>query len=381
MLNSLKPARFSIEFRLTAVSFLLNLAVETSLVFLPLYASSLSASNLEVGFIAASYGLAYFASSLLFGRLSDIYGRLAFIRLGLGASALAYLAQLVARSPLILLITRGILGFCLGVSAAAVMAYTYEKLKKVGGFSSYGALGWCIGAAFAAVVHSYTVLFVASAVSSLLAFGTVMTLTEAPENHSLQQVPRSLFPLNMIKENRKVYFALLARQLGANAVWAIFPLYLTGIGASKTWVAIMDGINMGGQFIAMRFVEQYNSARLFQVGLLLSMAIFGIFGIANNYLQVVPVQAVVAVAWSFMFVGSLSYLLKKNPEHGTVSGLLYSTIYLSAGIGPFVGGIVSQVWGFKALMFVSSVFSLLGFFLSLGISVPPAERGHSAEKH
>jgi DHA1 family multidrug resistance protein-like MFS transporter len=244
------------------------------------------------------------------------------------------------------------------------MAYTYENRKEIGSFVSYGSLGWLLGALAAAIIKEYQVLFLTSAATSILAFLVPLMLREEPASRI--RVP--VLPLSLIKANRKVYLAFIARQLGANAIWAIFPLYLTGIGASKLWIAILDGINMGGQFIAMRFVGKFNPVKLFQTGLLVSALVFVIYGIANNYLQLITVQIFLAIAWSSMFIGALNELLRKNSERGTATGLLYSSIYLSAGLGPFLGGSVTQVWGFAPLMYMGSSLSFLGFLFSRGLS-------------
>jgi len=347
------------------VSFLLNFAVEASGVFLPLYAKSIGSSNLEIGLIASTYGITFFLSSLWFGRQSDIQGRLRFIRIGLGVSAIAYLSQLVSRTPVTLLAARGFVGFCLGITSAAVMAYTYENEKQIGNFVSYGSLGWLFGALAAALLRDYGPLFLTSAVSSILAFLVSLTLREEP----ISRVQVAVLPLQIIKANRKVYLAFFIRQLGANAIWAIFPLYLADIGASRLWIAVLDIINNGGQFVAMRLIERFNPGKAFRAGLLISAVVFVIYGIANSYLQLIPVQIMLAIAWSSMFIGALSYLLRKNNDRGTVSGLLYSTIYLSAGLGPFLGGAIAQVSGFVTVMYFGSSLAFLSFLSSGGLSI------------
>lgn len=364
----------SLSSRLAFMSFLLNLGTEASGIFLPLYAGSVGSSNLEVGFIAASYGIAFFAASILFGRQSDLHGRLVFIRWGLGISAIAYLSQIIARTPVALMISRGSVGFGLGMASAVIMAYTYENDKQIGNFVSYGSLGWLFGAFIAAVVGNYEGLFVTSALGSCVAFVMSFTLKEKAVN----RVSVTRFPLAILKENRTLYFALFVRQFGANAIWSIMPLYEAALGASKLWIAALDGVNTGAQFIGMRLVERFNPARTFRIGLLTSALVFASYGVANHYLQLVPVQILLAVAWSCLFVGALSYLLGRNLERGTVAGQVYSTIYLSAGLGPFAGGAVSHFWGFPALMYFSSTLSLLGFLSSRGLdagSRPSGRKG------
>ena len=351
-------------FRLALLSFLFNISIEASTIFLPLRAKSLGASNLEVGLIAASYGMAYFVSSFLFGRQSDMQGRMVFIRYGLALSALAYLLQIFAPSPMTLLAARGVIGFCLGISSAALMAYVYESGAQVGSFASYGSLGWFFGAVLAAATRSYEALFIASAVASAIAFLVSLTLHEEEEESHIKM---AVLPVGVIWTNRKIYLPFLLRHVGATAIWSVFALYLAGIGASTLWIAIMDIINMGGQFIAMQVVQRFNPARMFTLGLLASGLVFAIYGVANHYLQLIPIQVVLAIAWSCLFVGALNFLLGKNVERGTAVGLLYSTSSLAGGIGPFLGGAISQVWGFSTVMYASSVLSFAGLWASRGL--------------
>jgi hypothetical protein len=63
---------------------------------------------------------------------------------------------------------------------------------------------------------------------------------------------------------------------------------------------------------------------MFQIGLLLSIGVFIAYGLANQYWELIPIQLVLAFAYSSMFVGALSYLLKRHPEYGTTSGLMNS---------------------------------------------------------
>jgi len=353
----------SLGFRLALVSFLFNLSVESSIIFLPLRARSLGASNLDVGLIAATYGMAYFVSSFIFGRRSDMHGRMQFIRWGLALSAFAYLLQIFAPTPLTLLAARGVIGFCLGVSSAALVAYVYEAGEQVGSFTSYGSLGWFFGAVMAAATRNFEALFITSAVASAIAFLLSLTLRE----EVVSRIKVAFIPVRVVWSNRKIYVPFLLRHIGATAVWSIFPLYLSGLGASKLLIAVLDGINFGGQFIAMRLIQQLNPVRIFIIGLISSVLVFAVYGIATHYVQLIPVQILLAVAWSGLFVGALNSLLAKNVERGTAVGMLYSSMSLSGGIGPFLGGAISQVWGFSTVMYVSSGLSFAGLLASRGL--------------
>jgi predicted MFS family arabinose efflux permease len=124
---------------------------------------------------------------------------------------------------------------------------------------------------------------------------------------------------------------------------------------------------MAGQFVFTRYVERFNAARMFQIGLVLSVVVFGLYGAANHYLQVIPMQVLLAVCYSALFVGALNYLLSRHRERGTMAGLLNSSMSLSGSLGPFLGGAVSQAWGYDAVMYAAAGLSFLGLLASRGI--------------
>ena len=357
------PSWVSLPLCVASINLLTNFAVETSNVFIALYARDTGASNLQVGFIAATSGIAFLVSSLLFGRLSDVYGRMKYIRIGLGLTSLSYLSQLLAHTPMTLLAARGFVGFGLGINSSVLMAYTYENQKQIGSFVSYGSLGWLIGAVTAAIVKNYQALFIISTGVAFLAFLISFLLKEKATSHI--QVAR--FPLKLIKADYRIYLGFFLRQLGGNAIWTIWPLYQASIGATKMWIAVMEVTNMAGQIVWMRFIERFNPARMFQTGLLLSAGVFIAYGLANHYLQLIPIQLVLSFAYSSLFVGALSYLLRQHQEYGTTSGLMNSANALSGSLGPFLGGAVSEAWGYATLMYVGAGITFLASLSARGL--------------
>lgn len=359
--------------RLAAINLLSSLALYASNIFMPLYAEGHGASRWQVGLIVSAWGTAYFLSSFIFGRLSDRRGRLLFIRLGLGLAAVAYLLQIVARDPVPLLLVRALVGFCLGLFSAALMAYVFQAEGQVGRFSSYGSLGWLCGCVVAIAARHYVPLFVISGGASALAF--VLSLSLEEERGPTVRV--SALPLELVRANIKVYLPYFLRCLGSYAVWTVFPLFLVEIGATRSWVAILDGINMASQFFLMRFVERFHPGRTLTVGLAASVVFCVAYGLARHYLQIIPVEVVVAVSWSCLWVGALSFLMRRSVERGTAAGLLYSITYLSSALGPLIGGFVAGGWGYRAVMYVGA--AIMGAGLLASLVLPDGEPAKPAE--
>jgi len=334
---------------------LTNMAIETSVIFLPLLAQEMGASELLVGVIGGAYGVAFLLSSLAFSRQADVRGRLPFVRAGLGLGTLAFAAQTLVADPLSLMAARALVGLCLGISSAALLAYNYQIGASTGRFASLGSLGWFLAAVVAFFVHSYDGLFLLSSACCAAALCITLLLKESTSRYAVTATT-----LQVVRRNFRLYGSFFLRHLGANMVWVVFPLFLAGLGASKAWIAILSGINTGGQFLAMMFAEKLRESRLFPLGLLLSVLVFLAYSQATSYFQVLPVQALLAVAWSCLYVGALLLLLKKNEERATSVGFLFSVISLTAAVGPFLGGLVAQFWGYPALMYIAAGLSLAG---------------------
>jgi MFS family permease len=361
MVKIIKDRQWS-AFACVLISFLCGLSVQTSGIFLPIFAGDIGASKLQIGVIGGLYGAAYLISSLFFGRQSDLRGRLLFIRLGLGLATLAYIAQELASAPFTLILIRTLLGFCVAISDAVLMAYNFEVAGRTGRFASLSALGWLSGGIIAIFYQNYHGLFLLSSIACAAAF--LVSWSLAREENLRPQRPALI---QMIRRNAKVYLPFLLRNVGGNMVWFIFPLFLTGLGATMSWVAILQCMNNAAQFIIMIWADRIKAYPLFIAGLLLSAVAFIVYALAKNYVQIIPAQIILAASWSALYIGSLLLLFKNNQARATSASVLFSAGSLSQAVGPFMGGFVVQLWGYQPLMYIASIFCLAG----AGIAVNP----------
>lgn len=338
------------------LNFLIYAANFSSLIFVPLLSRDLGANPWEVGLVGTVYGATYWISSLYFGWRSDVRGRVRFIRLGLICGAVAFTGQLLARDLVTLAVWRGLVGFALGMATAALVALVYETGGQMGIFSSYGSLGWVAGALAGALLQDYRRLFLLSALLSGLALVFSAGLRE-PESGAGRPVPRLG---EVLRRQAHVYAAVFLRHVGAGGVWVLLPLYFAELGASRAWIGILWALNFAGQVPAMRLAEHFNAERIFRFGLLGSFLVFLGYALAGNYVQLIPVQGLLAVAWSCLYVGALLLVLRAGVERGTASGGLVATLNLCEAVGPLWGGAVAQVWSYRAVMGLAAGLSLAG---------------------
>ncbi|MCS7118969.1 MAG: MFS transporter [Archaeoglobaceae archaeon] len=345
--------------RAPIVNFLTQLSIASSLLFIPLFAKELGASDLEIGLIASAYSLSTFFTSNIFGRISDFYDRKLIILSGLFLSAIFFFAQCFAKNAFQLLLVRTLLGFSIGIFPPTLISYAYSKNKNVGYFSSFGSLGWAIGQLIAGIIVFYHGIFILGSILTFLALFIILKEKIPPE-----KLRKSRSSFTLLKENFSIYFAFLIRHTGASAVWLIFPIYLSELGISKFWIGVIYFTNSFLQFIIMQRVDGFNPRILMSIGALSSGIAFYIYSISTLVWEFLLAQIFIAFGWSSMYVGALKMILEKNLEKSSVTGFLNSTIYLSTIFGSIIGGIIAENFSYKACLYLGAIFSFLAAFFT-----------------
>lgn len=346
------------------VNFLISLAVIASIIIIPLLSAQLGASDFEVGLVGAAYGGAYLLSSVYSGQQSDRRGRLIFIRIGLLFCAVTFGAQILADQLYTLSLARAAAGLALGMTTAALVTYAFESGSDMGRFSSYGSLGWIAGSLASAWLKNYDYIFAISALSCAAAFLLTMFFRSQSVSKPSQEkiTPRLRTVLN---QGFPIYMAIFIRHLGAAAVWTILPLYFISIGLNLYWVGMLWGINFAVQFIVMRHLEHFDPGKVFTLGQVLSIAVFLSYVLFRELWPLVLTQIVLGVAWSCLYVGALLLILRSGEERGTASGIFHGTLNLCGAIGPLLGGLIAQNWGYQGVMIFASALGFAGLIFTL----------------
>ena len=332
-----------------------------SISYTPVLASATGASRFQISLVFSLYNFAYFLSSMIFGRLADLHGRRLFILLGFISSSIAFFFQYFYSDYYSLLILRIIAGFSAGIFPAAVISMAHDINMKMGKLSSFGALGWAIGGYLAGVISIFfglKITYIFSSAVFLIGFFIAIPLRDT--GIKIEKIP--LFPKDVLKRNWSIYLSYIFRHSAATMLWAYWPLFIASIGGNSFWQAATMGINSTVQFFLMYFyTDVRRDTTLIFFGLLLSSLTFLSYAFTSNVWLIIPVQAVLATSWSFLYVGSLKYLTDRNPEKATATGLLNSSIGISAFIGPLIGGVFMEFFpNFRYLMFFSFFVAFLG---------------------
>lgn len=340
------------------IQFGYNFAVVGPVMFIPLITESFGASPAIVGLIVSTYQAVIFLSSGVFGRLADVKGHKLFIVLGLLLAAGALFAHRYIVDVPSAFLVRAIAGLAIGIFPAAVVAYASRRTDNLGRFTAVGSLGWGVGSVVAGAIAVYSRLYLLAAIVFLAC--AVVALVAIPETR--ERVNQPFFSTAVIRRNWRVYLSFFLRHAGAMGIWAIFPIYLEKLGASKLWIGIIYALNAFGQFACMPFLDRFRTRRLIQVGFIGSVVTFISFALCRNFWQLLPFQLLLAVSWSCLYVGSLKYLFEHNEERSTAVGVFNSTLSLSGIVGALLGGALASL-GLPVVMIAAALMSVAGVFV------------------
>ncbi|MEO0225626.1 MAG: MFS transporter, partial [candidate division WOR-3 bacterium] len=336
-----------------------NAALVSTSIFVPLMAEGFTSNRFIIGLVVSSYNGAIFLSSTLFGRLSDIRGRKYFVNIGLALCAPTFILHLFIKGLRSLFLIRILAGFTAGMYPAALTTLVFESNYLFGLFTAAGSLGWGLGSFVSGLIGQYQILFLQSALLFAIAFAFSLKMVE---NEERRLNPPPIFPVKIIRKNLKIYLAFFLRHAGAMGIWAIYPLFLSKLGADKFWIGLIYTINPVSQFFFMLIFDKHKSTGLVPTGLLFSAFTFFLFGIVRDYKTFAIIQLVLALSWATLYLGSLKYLLERNVERATAVGIFNSVSGLCGIIGPILGGFLS-LFNFETLMFTASLLSITGWVI------------------
>lgn len=348
------------------LAFFANISIFITTIFIPLLAEEFNASYFEIGLIIMIYGLASFFSQFIFGKMSDMSGkRKIFISIGFLVCSFVFALHIFMNSIVSMFIIRGLAGFVLGMYSSPMVAYVSafnQYKRRIGRFSAFGALGMGVGNILAGIMGNYVMIFLSSSLFFLFCFILSLSLPDLK-----QKKIKTVLPKNIIRKNLDIYLIFFLRHTGAQSAWAIFPIFLLSIGADKLLIGLLYGINAFTQFFAMNYIgkacEGRNEIFFIRMGTFLSAMVFLSYALINSWHLIILVQILLGIAWSSLYVGSLLHLIDKNVEKATATGLLGSAMSLSAVVGPLIGGLISQLFGFQLLFLFSFLLCIISLII------------------
>ncbi len=359
-----------------------------------LYAFALTSIQAEFHLSSGSAGLlmtvTLLSSSIggvLFGWLSDRYGRARMLIWSILAYSVFTAMTATAHSTGALLAWRALVGLGLGGewSAGSVLVAEVFPAEHRGKVIGIMQSGWAIGYIFAALlagsilpVYGWRSLFVAGLFPALLAAWVRRNVREPETWKSSRSAARrgrtrvvSIFRPPLARNTSVAMLLATAVQF---AYWGLFswlPAYLAtplarggaglGLVRSSAWiVAVQAGAFLGYTFFGY-FSDRWGRRPSF-VGFVLGAAVLTpLYGLAGRHAAALMLMGPLIGFFGhgfFSVFGALLAELFPSTVRGTAQGLCYNVGRAAGGLAPLIVGGLADLYGIGPALGVTSLFFL-----------------------
>lgn len=347
---------------------------------LPYYAREFHASEITIGFLGASFAIAQFIFSPIWGRFSDRFGRKPIIAMALLGNVFAFLAFAYADSLVWLFISRFLQGVFSAAALPVAQAYVAdvttkeERVKGMGNLGASLALGFIfgptIGGTLAEVNHQLP-FFVAAAVAFVNFISVQLILPESLTKKAEKLVLKDGFM------NFKHMHQGLKGELGSLFILAflwsyalsnnqvavpLFGFEVLGLGPATI------GYLFGFMGLTSAFMQSFAVHKITKRLGEHRTVVLGIFlmAIALLLMPFSPVAVVMGMFMVAVSVGSgmsrptMNSLISKSAVDGQGATMGIASAFESAGrmVSPIMGGVLFTTFGHFAPFWVSSFFLL-----------------------
>ncbi|ELY99944.1 MFS transporter [Natrialba aegyptia] len=333
-------------------------------------------SQTQASWLGTAFGLAYAGGFLVFGPLSDRYGRKTIMVPGLFALALSTLAVGFSPSYEVLVGLRIVQGIAAATFAPAALAYLGEVLpassRATGiavvttGFLVAGIVGQVYADAVTLAVGWEWVFWGLAAVyGAFVVLLYVLPQSAGAAGESATSLRTVYARMGRLLQNRVLlaaYFAaftLLFTFVGMYSGLAPYLQTTFGIGPEQLLLVRVAGIpGMVLSPLAGRLVARYGSARVVISGLILAAGGLGLEAVAGS-LTMLVIGSVVFVTGIAAAVPSLISFVGETAAsaRGAAVALYMCILFIGASLGPLVATYLQPI-GFVGLCGVLAVVLL-----------------------
>ena len=360
---------------------------------LPIYADRFGASGTVVGILVLSYSAAQLLFAPVWGRLSDRYGRRPILIVGLLGSTLSYLIFAYAGSIWVLVLSRimaGIGGANIPVAQAYIADVTppERRAANMGLIGAAFGLGFIFGPVIGGLLAPISPELPGLAAAGLCGANVVLALVLLPESLTVRErvrqirdrrvatesgtgrgcsvVARSrLAELRLVTKNSAFVDALVLFfffTMAFSILHPIFPLFASGrFGLNERavgWLFAFLGI---GSAVMQGGIVRILVARTGEVTLIRASAVpfavgFLVVGLAPSIPMLLTGLALLSLGFGGTLPALVSLLSRSAPDaiQGGSLGIGQSAGALGRVIGPFVSGVLWDLFGASAPFFVAA---------------------------
>jgi len=366
---------------------------------LPVYARSLGAGGLTIGFIFAAFSITRTVFLPYFSRLSDRRGRRNLILAGLFFYALCSLLYTLGHSTSLLIATRLLQGGAAAMVWPIAAAYvgditppgregTYMGLFNLATFSGLAA-GPFLGGILKDLA-GINAAFYAMGGMTLLGFGLAFVLLPAQEPYRARPQGRQPGSLQILREYRVLRGIFLFRFLATSCialVWSFQPLYLDTVHhLSASWIGLLISLNVAVSAALQapmgRLADRFSRIRMIQIGAGIQALALILLPFCHTLDLLLAVNIGLGVAGG-IFLPAIQAIITEVGREAKMMGAIMGTLFvaqsLGMSVGPLLAGALFGFVDFRVIFYVGSGLVVLSLVPVL-VYLKPAEATSSAAR-
>jgi MFS family permease len=346
--------RLSLFFGIFAVMALSNAIVPV----LPSYAAT---SAIQAA-IYSAYFLGAFVSTLPAGILSDRYGRVPVIRIGLAITVASGLLLSVLVSPVPVIVTRIMEGVGAGFFVAAAMSYV-NSLPDHEQMSGYLMASLNAGLVIGLVFAGWLAVQISNPASGILVFSLLVIISAVAsifinETGTVAQKGDLKTILYLVSEFRWLWYSSVILIGITGVVTSLYPKY-SGYSPDSVgnWISLMSVATIAGVLVASRL-------SLPSVPAIRWSALLMVIGVSVSYYT--PLGFVMlGICAGVVMIAQMTFLAQVRDHQGVAMGLFSTSSYLGMTALPFITGIIADTSGFFYAFCATALFAVT-VFLTIG---------------
>lgn len=356
---------------------------------LPFYAQELGARPIIIGVLISSFSIAQLATSPIWGRLSDRYGRRPMLLIGLGAAGIAYVVFGLANTLWLLLLSRTVQGAG-GGTTGVVQAYIAdstapsERAKALGWLSACTSAGVMIGpgiGSLAAHLGRPAPGFVAAGLCFLNVLFAWKYLPESrPKGGAPKRGVRAALWNVIMNPGAPQSRPILIYALGMAAFAAMsscVALYLNyRFGVTEKTIGVVF-IYIGGLAVVMRAlvlgwaVDRLGETRVMRAGAMIFAVGLALYAVPNTIWLMALIIPLVPIGQALLFpsVTALSTHRADPEERGQMMGVQQAFGGAARVVGPLWATWAFQQFGPSSPFLIASAIMLFVTMLTFAIPI------------
>jgi len=306
------------------------------------------------GAIFSAYFFGAFVTTLPAGLLSDRYGRLPVIRVGLVLSVISGCLLFFVTTPGLVVILRALEGAGAGLFVAAAMAYVNSQpdharmsgqfiaMLNTGLVTGLLLSGW-LAVHTAAPVTGILVFTILTAVATCVSLFTRVPLSTPPPWHT-----PVCFPL--LQEYRWLLYSTVVLVGITGVVTALYPKF-SGVAPDiiGIWIAGMNLATIVTVLVISRMPFSPVTVIRWAAVLLVGCVMISFF----SPLGFVLIGALAGV----VMIAQMAFLAAVHDHQGIAMGLFTTASYLGMTVLPFVMGVIASGAGFFTAFFCTAILA------------------------